>query len=319
MVRLRLTILDPRRRFRGGRAAASAAAESSAGAETFLNPAVYAACSAGGETIDWDATPAGLDAQARSRCMTVPIGVFIVSRNRLFADALAALLAGTDELAVVGVSQEPEDLAFASDVLLIDADGLGAGSQGFAATPGAGVPPASDRALASLREAGERGRGCKAMVFGVKGEDERLIDLIEAGAKGYVLEGTSPADLVAAIRAVHTGRSGCSARVAAAVVARIKDLEARRVKIERQHDEPLTPREREVLGWIATGRANKEIGRRLGISVQTVKNHVHSLLAKLGARRRREALRIAYELGVLADWGDTVKNGEAGMAARGPR
>ncbi|HYL06156.1 MAG TPA: response regulator transcription factor [Thermoanaerobaculia bacterium] len=297
----------------------SAGPETSAGAETFLNLAVYATGATGGETIDWDATPAGLDALARSRFMTAPIGVFIVSRNRLFADALASLLARNGELTVVGVAQEPEDLAFASDVLLIDADGFVAGSQEPAAGPGpAGMPP-PDRAVASLRDAGERGAGCKPMVFGVKSEDERLIDLIEAGARGYVLEGTSPADLVAAIRAVHAGRSRCSARVAAAVVARIKELEGRRVEIERHHGEPLTAREREVLGWIATGRGNKEIGRRLGISVQTVKNHVHSLLAKLGARRRREALRIAYELGVLAEWGDAMKDAEAGPAARGPR
>jgi DNA-binding NarL/FixJ family response regulator len=278
------------------------------GAGTFLNLAVYAPGRTGGETIADDAARRSLDPQVRSRSMHAPIGVFIVSRNRLFADALAALLAKAGDLTVIGVAPEPEDLALVSDVLLIDADGFAPGPRALDAAAETSRQPLLDRALVNLRHAGERAAGCKPMLFGVQREDERLVDLIEAGAMGYVLAGTSPADLVEAIRALHVGRSRCSAKVAAAVVARIRELERRRVKAEPRTSEPLTAREREVLGWIASGRGNKEIGRRLGISVQTVKNHVHRILGKLGARRRREALRIAYELGVLADWADTPKD-----------
>jgi two-component system, NarL family, nitrate/nitrite response regulator NarL len=225
--------------------------------------------------------------------MASPIGVFIVSRNRLFADALASLLGKRQELTVTGVGAAAELLADGSEIVLIDAaaDGGGAG------------------ALPRLREARDRNSGCKAIVFGVAGEDERLVDFIEAGAAGYVLQGTSPAELVEAILAVHAGRSSCSALLAAAVVARIMELEGRRSKVVRRAREPLTAREREVLSWMATGRCNKEIGRRLQISVQTVKNHVHSILAKLGAGRRREALRIAYEDGLLGEWGDPPPDG----------
>jgi DNA-binding NarL/FixJ family response regulator len=287
-------------------------------ADTLLDLAVYAARQTYGETISVDAARRGFAAQTLHRSMQAPIGIFIVSRNRLFADALAALLAKRDDLMVIGVSPEAEDLAFAADVVLIDADGFAPPSWDLAAAPGVARSPSADRALASLREAIERGAGCKPMVFGVQSEDERLIDLIEAGAKGYVLAGTSPADLVEAIRALSAGRSSCSAKVAAAVLARIKQLEGRRIKVEREDSEPLTAREREVLGWIASGRGNKEIARRLGISVQTVKNHVHRVLGKLGARRRREALRIAYEQGLLADWGDVSRvldpaHGNGGM------
>jgi DNA-binding NarL/FixJ family response regulator len=226
--------------------------------------------------------------------MSSPIGVFIVSRNRLFADALTLLLNKREELTVTGTSADPETVAAHSNVLLIDATG-------------------DDRevggALARLRSIRERADGCKAIVVGLPREDQRLIDFIEAGAHAYVLQGTSPADLVEAIRGAHAGRSRCSVQVAAAVVARIVELEGKHTKIDRREREPLTAREREVLGWIATGRCNKEIGGRLHISVQTVKNHVHSILAKLGARRRREALRIAYEIGLLGDWGDPPPEG----------
>jgi two-component system nitrate/nitrite response regulator NarL len=226
--------------------------------------------------------------------MASPIGVFIVSRNRLFADSLASLLARREELAVMGVAPSPEQLAEGSNVVLIDA---------------AGETADGNAALSRLRDACGRHAGCKAIVLGLTGEDGQLIDFIEAGAVGYVLQGTSPAELVETIRAVHAGRSRCSARVAAAVAARIMELEGRRNRVESREREPLTAREREVLAWMATGRCNKEIGHRLRISVQTVKNHVHSILAKLGAGRRREALRIAYEVGLLGDWGDPPQAG----------
>jgi two-component system nitrate/nitrite response regulator NarL len=226
--------------------------------------------------------------------MASPIGVFIVSRNRLFADALASLLGRCEELTVIGVAPAPEQLIDGSDVVLIDV---------------AGEDSDGNAALSRLRSACGRHAGCKAIVLGLTDEDGQLIDFIEAGALGYLLQGTSPAELVETIRAVHAGRSSCSARVAAAVAARIIELEGRRSRVESRERDPLTAREREVLAWMATGRCNKEIGRRLQISVQTVKNHVHSILAKLGAGRRREALRIAYEVGLLGDWGDPPQGG----------
>jgi DNA-binding NarL/FixJ family response regulator len=220
--------------------------------------------------------------------MSPSIRVYIASRNRLFADALASLLAKHEALVVTGVSADLEPAPDGADVLLIDAT-VEDGDSGSA--------------LARLRSVSERAEGCKALVLGLSGEDELLLDFIEAGAQGYVLRGASPAELVEAIRAAYAGRSRCSTKVAAAVVARIMELESKRTRVETREREPLTAREREVLGWMATGRCNKEIGGRLQISVQTVKNHVHSILAKLGARRRREALRIAYEIELLGDKG----------------
>jgi DNA-binding NarL/FixJ family response regulator len=219
--------------------------------------------------------------------MSSTIGVFIVSRNRLFAEALASLLVRREELCVTGIAPDLTDLPEGSEVLLIDADGDGRNGRD---------------ALAGLRRAREHCSSCKPIVLGLALEDEWLIDLIEAGAQGYVLQGTSPAGLVEAIHAVNGGRSGCSPRTAASVVARIVELEGRCTRREPQAGAPLTAREREVLAWMATGRCNKEIGQRLCISVRTVKNHVHSILDKLGARRRREALRTAYDLGLLGEW-----------------
>jgi len=259
-----------------------------------LNPAVYAFGFTSGVRMSESTAFRGPCAGVRLAFMISPIGVFIVSRHRLFAEALSLLLNKREELTVTRVAADAEAVAAGSNVLLIDATG---------------DDRELDGALARLRIIREHADGCKAIVLGLPREDERLIEFIEAGAQAYVLRGTSPADLVEAIRGAHAGRSRCSAQVAAAVVARIVELEGKRTRVERREREPLTAREREVLGWMATGRCNKEIGGRLHISVQTVKNHVHSILAKLGAKRRREALRIAYEIGLLGDWGDPPPEG----------
>jgi DNA-binding NarL/FixJ family response regulator len=93
-------------------------------------------------------------------------------------------------------------------------------------------------------------------------------------------------DIVAATTAVVRGETACSPRVAATLLRRVADR-AR----ERPYSEfaPLTSRERQVVALIDEGLSNKEIAARLCIELSTVKNHVHNLLEKLGARGRAEA------------------------------
>jgi len=218
--------------------------------------------------------------------MSSSIEIFIVSGHRLFAEALAALLAKSADLRIAGVAVDLEVVPGDAEVLLIDAASYSGNGHDL---------------LALVRGIRERHRNWKPLALGVACEDDRLVDLIEAGAQGYVLRGSSPAAVVEAIRAVHRGHSACSPHIAASVVARIIELEGRRPPRRPEAREPLTARERDVLAWLATGRCNKEIAQRLRISLRTVKNHVHSILAKLGAGRRREALRTAYELGLFED------------------
>lgn len=238
--------------------------------------------------------------------------VHIVSANRLFADAVADLL-GRDERLRVAVVPAPPGVGGAPDGDLAEAEVLLVDAAVDAAGALAGL-----RGLARPAAAAEAGRRT-AIVLGLADEDERLVAFIEAGVRGYVLQGAAPEDLPAAIHAARRGACNCSPRLAGLVAARILELERSLPEpAARRPCEPLTRREREVIAWMATGRSNKEIGSRLGISVQTVKNHVHSLLAKLGARRRREALRIAYESGLLGEWGDETLPGAASPAAAAP-
>lgn len=216
-----------------------------------------------------------------------PVRVAVTGGDRLFRETLAAMLASQGDLRVIelpGPDREPcGDGAPWVDVVLIDA-ALDA-----------------EAALARARETCERWRGAKMVVLGLDREDDRLIDFIEAGVLGYVLDGTSPRGLGDVIRAVHQGRTFCSPRVVTSVVERISQLSRAQPRLSPHSVEPLTPRETEILALMARGLGNKEIGRSLRVTVQTVKNHVHNLLGKLGVHRRREAVRLGFELGLLAE------------------
>jgi len=219
--------------------------------------------------------------------MQTSIEVAILSEDRMFREVLAMLLAGCAGLRVAVTGADPAAVApevspARIDVVLID---TAYGPRG---------------ALGRVRAARDRWPEAKAVVLGLDHEDESVADYVEAGAHAYVLQSASPEGLVAVIREVRDGRSPCSPRVVTAVLRRIAAL-AEPPATPPPAVEPLTPRERETLALIACGLGNKEVCHRLHITVQTVKNHVHSILAKLQVRRRREAVRLAFELGLLAE------------------
>ena len=110
---------------------------------------------------------------------------------------------------------------------------------------------------------------------------------LEAGAVGYLLKATLRKELVDAIRSVHAGRRRIDPEVATEIA-------------EHVAEEPLSAREIEVLQCLAAGSSNKAAARKLGISDETVKTHVTSILAKLHAQDRTDAVLIALKRGVIA-------------------
>jgi two-component system NarL family response regulator len=116
--------------------------------------------------------------------------------------------------------------------------------------------------------------------------EEDIFRALHAGALGYVLKTACPEELLETIRAVHEGRSVLSA----AVRARLE---------EREGSMLLTARELEVLQYVRKGLSNAEIGRFLNVSMHTAKAHVASVLKKLDATDRAEAVGRAFERGIL--------------------
>jgi DNA-binding NarL/FixJ family response regulator len=129
--------------------------------------------------------------------------------------------------------------------------------------------------------------------------DENAFDALEAGAAGFLVKDTPPAQLLDAIRAAAAGGSVISP----ATTRRLVDhLIAARIARERpvpRRLDALTERERDVLTLVARGCSNREISARLGIAELTTKTHVSRMLAKLGLESRVQAAALAYETGLV--------------------
>lgn len=121
-------------------------------------------------------------------------------------------------------------------------------------------------------------------------EDEPLFEAIDAGASGYVLKETRGPELVDAIRKVAAGESLIDQSLTAQVLERIRSG-GRRDPLSR-----LSPQERRILALIGDGHTNREIGEKLGLAEQTVKNYVSALLTKLSLDRRSQAAALAATL-----------------------
>jgi DNA-binding NarL/FixJ family response regulator len=131
----------------------------------------------------------------------------------------------------------------------------------------------------------------RAIVFTVFDTDDRIMSAVQTGAKGYILKGAPRDQIFNAVRIVNQGGSLLEPVVASKLME----------QVNRTRNDPgaLTPRELEVLPLLATGQLNKEIADTLNITERTVKFHVSSILGKLGAGNRTEAVSIAAQRGLI--------------------
>lgn len=138
---------------------------------------------------------------------------------------------------------------------------------------------------ALIRTAREHKPASRLIVIGASEDDEgEIVACAEAGVAGYHLRTGSLADLVDLIGSVLAGGSVCSPRVTALLMRRLESL-ANDGRSDNK-ELVLTQRETQIVKLLELGLSNREIAARLCIEVATVKNHVHSLLSKLGVRRR---------------------------------
>ena len=125
------------------------------------------------------------------------------------------------------------------------------------------------------------GSSSRVVVLTSFGDEQRILDALNAGAHGYLLKHVAPDDLLNSIRSAHAGDAPLDPRAGRVL------LEARRTGIPRQDD--LTDREIDVLSCVGEGMANKQIARKLGISERTVKAHLTSIFQRLGVSDRVQA------------------------------
>ncbi|MET0840287.1 MAG: response regulator transcription factor [Marmoricola sp.] len=194
------------------------------------------------------------------------VRVLVVDDHTMLRMGLVQLLATAPDLEVVGeASNGVEAVARAAelepDVVLMDLqmpqmDGIGATREIVAAG------------------------SSQVLVLTSFSDSERIVDVLDAGAVGYVLKDTDPEDLLDAVRAVARGDSPLHPRVA-------RQLLTSRGRAGGRGD--LTAREREVLELVRQGLANKQVARRLGITERTVKAHLTSIYSAIGVTDRTSA------------------------------
>ena len=139
------------------------------------------------------------------------------------------------------------------------------------------------------------------LMLSMLSDNESVFAALRAGARGYLLKGSTPDEVVAAIRAVGTGGAVFGQSIAARIVEYFTAGSA--VSPSGTADEAatlpgLTEREREILTFLADGESNPAIAARLHLSPKTVRNHVSSILAKLQVADRRQAMLRAREAGL---------------------
>lgn len=199
------------------------------------------------------------------------IRVLLADDHQLVRSGLAALLAGSEDIEVVGTAAngaEAVEMArrFTPDVVLMDL-----------------VMPVMDGVEATRRLVADL-PSAQVVVLTSFSDQERILAALDAGAIGYLLKDVDPSELVGGVRAAARGESPLHPKAARSLLSsRAESRPAERTNVE------LTPREAQVLNLLRQGLANKQIARSLGISQATVKAHLTSVFQRIGVTDRVQA------------------------------
>ncbi|MCN0154045.1 response regulator [Salinispora arenicola] len=233
--------------------------------------------------------PAGLNGPpADGGVPAGPVRVLIVDDDPLVRAALSMIIGGAPDLVVVGEATDGTEVpaavaAYAPDVVLMDIrmprlDGLAA-TEELRSAPN---PP-------------------EVLVLTTFDADEQVLRALRAGAGGFLLKDTAPAEIVHAVRRVAAGETMLSPTVTRQLVAHVTGavgVDPRRQRAQRQLA-TLSEREREVAIALGQGRSNAEIAGELFMSVATVKAYVSRLLVKLDLNNRVQVALLVHDAGLV--------------------
>ena len=210
-----------------------------------------------------------------------PVRVLVVDDHPVFREGFAALLGNIDEVDVVGTASDGNEAvaavaALEPDVVVMDVQ-----------MPGLDGIAATRAILADRPQTG-------VVVLTMSEEDATVFSAIRAGARGYLLKGAEPAEVVRAITTV----AGGGVVFGAVLAGRIADFFSGAPTTAESRFPTLTAREHEVLDLVAAGLSNGQIAARLYLSQKTVRNHVHAILTKLQAADRAQAIVQARDAGL---------------------
>ena len=205
--------------------------------------------------------------------LTRPIRIAVIDDHPMFREGAMQIFAGLDDMEVVAEGATAADALrlakqFHPDVMLLDIS-----------LPGGGLEAAAGIA-----------RACPNVRTVMLTASESELDVaaaLQAGARGYILKGSSGAEVVETVRAIFSGES----YVAPSLAARLLIQMSRRAEVvANKPGNDLTSREEEILSLVSRGLTNKEIANRLNLTERTVKHHMTSIMRKSKVRNRVEAM-----------------------------
>jgi two-component system NarL family response regulator len=217
--------------------------------------------------------------------MAVGIPVFLLAENRLLREALARILNKKNDVTVVGASTYWPGVvdaiaAVSARVLLFD-------------------PVDASAGLAFVRTIRESLPGLKTVMIGMELDSALFLRAVREGIAGYLLKDATAADVAAAVRSVAHNCAVCSPELCQTLFHYVAQQRASYPNFFVKQQFGLTRREQQLVEMIGRGLTNKEIAGDLGLSEQTIKNHIHRVLRKVGVNDRLAAVEACRTQGLL--------------------
>jgi DNA-binding NarL/FixJ family response regulator len=215
-----------------------------------------------------------------------PIRLLIADDHRLFREGLKALLSVTEDIEIVGEAEDGDSALkrcneLQPDIILMDIN-----------MPGLNGIQATMRILEERPQTG-------IIMLTMLEDDASVFNAMRAGARGYLLKGADPNEVLSVIRAVAEGQALFGAAIATRLMNYFKELNSKPASLQMNISFPeLTERELDVLRLISQGLNNQEIAQTFVLSPKTVRNHVTNIFSKLQVADRAQAIVRAREAGL---------------------
>jgi DNA-binding NarL/FixJ family response regulator len=215
------------------------------------------------------------------------VQVFILAENRLLREALTRILSKKNDIGVVGASAFSPDVVeqisrSAPDVLLSDSAAVALSELRLVSEVRAAIP------------------GLKIVMIGMDADPGIFLRAVQDGIVGFVLKDASAMEVAAAVRSVANDEAVCPPSLCLALFERVANRNTHPPSFVIRHNLGLTRREQQLVQMISRGLTNKEIASQLNLSEQTVKNHIHRMLRKVGATDRLGAVELCRMPGAVA-------------------
>jgi DNA-binding NarL/FixJ family response regulator len=211
--------------------------------------------------------------------------VFLLAENRLLREALLRILSKKDDIQVVGAGPYSPDtfekiLSTQANVVILDSVSSALSEPGL------------------LQELRQLNPAIKVVMVGMEAEESVFLRVVQAGAVGYILKDASAMDVARTIRAVAAGEGVCPGSLSGALFQWVSQHKPALPSLYLKTSLGLSRREQQLVGLIQRGLTNKEMANQLSLSEQTVKNHVHHILRKVGAPDRLSIVDVCRRVGL---------------------